>query len=67
MNASNQLLFVLQKDCDSAELEVTGVLKSEGYLVLKSFDLNSAVRDRKRINSKPFGCNCQMVVLMIYP
>jgi len=67
MNASNQLLFVLQKDCDSAEIEVTGALKSEGYLVLKSFDLHSAVNDRKRINDKPFACNCQMIVLMIYP
>lgn len=63
MNASNQLLFVLQKDCASAELEISEVLKSEGYLVLKSFDLHSAINDHKKTSS----CNCQMAVLMIYP
>ncbi len=63
MNASNQLLFVLQKDCDSAELEVSTALRSEGYMVVKSFDLHSAVNDHKN----PFACNCQMAVLMIYP
>lgn len=63
MNASNQLLFVLQKDCDSAELEVSTALRSEGYMVIKSFDLHSAVNDHK----KTFSCNCQMAVLMIYP
>lgn len=63
MNASNQLLFVLQKDCDSAELEVSTAMRSEGYIVVKSFDLHSAVNDHK----KPFLCNCQMAVLMIYP
>lgn len=63
MNASNQLLFVLQKDCDSAELEVSTVLRSEGYLVLKTFDLHSALLDHKSTPS----CSCQMAVLMIYP
>lgn len=63
MNATNQLQFVLQKDCASAELEISEVLKSEGYVVFKSFDLHSAINGHK--NS--FSCNCQMVVLMIYP
>lgn len=67
MNALNQLLFVLQKDCDSAELEVASVLRSEGYLVLKSFDLHSAVDDQKNKLNKLVVYTCQMVVLLVYP
>jgi len=56
----------MQQDCDSAVTQVTIALKSGGFSVLKSFDLQSAVKPSG-------GCGCdqdsstrQMVVLLVY-
>ena len=66
MNAGNQPLTIMPVDCNSAVLLATTTLTSAGYLVLKSFDLHSAVPNRGSCNCMPGACTCQMVVLMIY-
>ena len=66
MNAGNQPLTIMHMDCNSAVLQATTTLRSAGYLVLKSFDLHSAIPTPNSCHCDPGFCTCQMVVLMIY-
>jgi hypothetical protein len=66
MNAGNQPLIILQMNCESAVFQVTTTLKSAGYLVLKSFDLNSAAPAPNTCNCSTDSCTCQMVILLVY-
>ena len=67
MYAGTQPLLVLQQDCDSAVEFVTTALKTNGYTVLESFDLHSAMTANDGCDCAPNSCTCQMVVLLVYP
>lgn len=67
MNPGTQPLFVVNQDCDTVVAFVTTVLKSSGYTVLESFDLQSAMAGHDVCDSLPSACSCRMVVLLVYP
>lgn len=66
MNAGNQPLLVLPEPLDSVEMQVSSVLRSAGYLLIKSFDLHTATRTCKDCECTTL-CDCQMIVLLVYP
>ena len=66
MYAGNEPLFVLPEHTDFVELQITSVLRSSGYLVIKSFDLHSAAQTYKDCECATNSCECQMVVLLVY-
>lgn len=66
VNIGNEPLFVLPENTDSVELRISSVLRSSGYLVIKSFDLHSATEAHKNWDCTPDSCDCQMVVLLVY-
>ena len=66
MSARNLPLTIMYMDCDSAVRQATTTMRTAGYLVVKSFDLHSAVPTQCGCNCNPCSCSCQMVVLMIY-
>jgi hypothetical protein len=64
MNAGNQLVAVVQMDCNSAILQTTLNLKSAGFQILQSFDLRSTTSATTVCPGHQAAY--QMVVLMIY-
>src|SRR5450759_4509719 len=66
MNAGNQLLTIMQIDCNSAVLQATTTLRSAGCQVLQSFDLHSAIETLNGCTCGPDSCACQMIVLLVY-
>ena len=66
MYAGHEPLFVLPNHTDSVEMQISSVLRSAGYLVIKSFDLHSAIPTHKVCECTTNSCNCQMVVLLVY-
>jgi hypothetical protein len=67
MNTGNLPLIITQMDCKSVVLLVTTALKSAGYMVLKSFDLNSVIPVQGECDCDSNTCTCQLVVLLVYP
>jgi hypothetical protein len=66
MHAGIQPLFVMQQDCDSVVANVSAALKSAGYFVLQSFNLQSSMTAQASCSCGQDSCTCQMVVLLIY-
>lgn len=66
MYAGNELLFVLPEITDSVELQISSLLRSAGYLVIKSFDLQTVVQNHEGCECITDSCDCQMIVLLIY-
>ena len=66
MNSGNLPLIITQMDCNSAVMQMTMSLKTAGYQVMKSFDLDSIRSNTSECNCNPNNCACKLVVLLIY-
>ena len=56
----------MQQDCDAAVTQVTNVLKSGGFSVLQSFDLQSAMKSSTGWGGNHDYSAHRMVVLLVY-
>lgn len=62
-------LITFQANCDQVIGQVSQYLETAGYLILESFDLQSAREAHSECNCPHHGtekCNCQFVVLLVY-
>ncbi len=66
MNAGNSPFFVLPEPSDAVEILISSVLRSAGYLVVKSFDLHTAIQNHEGCECRSDSCDCQIIVLLIY-
>ncbi len=69
MNQNSFPVITFQVDCDEVISQVTQYLLTDGYLVLESFDLQSAREAHSECSCPHHGtekCNCQFVVLLVY-
>lgn len=66
MNAGNQEIIHIQMDCELVVNKVSTNLRSAGYYVIQSFDLNSALAVRNGQADLMPVCPCQMVVFLVY-
>lgn len=66
MNSGNLPLITTQLDCNSTVTHVTTSLRSAGFLVQKSFDLDAARIGQNECNCNPDTCTCRLVILLVY-
>jgi hypothetical protein len=66
MNAGNQPLVYIQKDCATVVAQVTSALKIAGYFVMQSFDLHSAMKAHSDCVCAKDSCSCRMVIILVY-
>ncbi len=69
MNISGLPLMVFQSDCDQVIHQVTQLLASKGFLLVESFNLQSARANHSVCPCPHHGteqCACQMAVILVY-
>lgn len=66
MSGNDLTIFTVPQACQTTLHQVEDTLRSAGYTVLQSFDLQTAMGNRTPCACGKQPCTCQMAVLLVY-